>query len=124
MLPGLLFPAPGVLLLPMLPCLGLVFIPPLLRFPLFIILPPSLWFGPIGPDLEGNGGPPGPPLIIMGPPRIGGIPRIMPRIGPGGPPRIKGPPRPLIIIALMVGLGPRMPGIPLMPLILIIPLCI
>ena len=131
---------------------------PLLRFPLFIILPPSLGPGPIGPDLEPIGGPPGPPLIIIGPPRMGGIPRIIPRIGPGGPPRLKinvyndyfnndthmwyihdfsnliqgeclfvttymkGPPRPLfIIMALIVGLGPRIPGIPLMPLILAIP---
>ena len=63
---------------------------PLLRFPLFIILPPSLGPpGPIGPDLAGWGGPPGPPLIIIGPPRMGGIPRIIPRIGPGGPPRLK-----------------------------------
>ena len=62
---------------------------PLLKFPLFIILPPSLGPGPIGPDLDGRGGPPGPPLIIIGPPRIGGIPRIIPRIGPGGPPRLE-----------------------------------
>ena len=27
-------------------------------------------------------------LIIIGPPRMGGIPRIIPRIGPGGPPRL------------------------------------
>ena len=37
---------------------------------------------------------------------------------------MNGPPRPLIIIALILGLGPRIPGIPLIPLILIIPLCI
>ena len=58
--------------------------------PLFIIRPPSLGpRGPIGPALACIGGPPGPPLIIMGPPLIGGIPRIIPRIGPGGPPRLK-----------------------------------
>ena len=37
---------------------------------------------------------------------------------------INGPPRPLIIMALMVGLGPLIPGIPLMPLIRIMPLLI
>ena len=42
----------------------------------------------MGPDLDPIGGPPGPPLIIIGPPLIGGIPRIIPRIGPGGSPRL------------------------------------
>lgn len=78
----------------------------------------------MGPDLDPIGGPPGPPLIIIGPPLIGGIPRIIPRIGPGGPPRMNGPPLPRIIMALIVGLGPLIPGMPLMPLILIMPLCI
>ena len=37
---------------------------------------------------------------------------------------MNGPPLPRIIMALIVGLGPLIPGMPLMPLILIIPLCI